>query len=124
MDDIDRKIAEALSAEDRAMLDEFGEQGIFAQWFSVYRGPQAWIFRLTTVVMVIFAVGGLYSLWKLIQVGSGPDAIKWGAAAIILLTMVSFIKVYFWMRMESNRVIREVKRLELQIARLQVNTGD
>jgi len=122
MDELDRKIEEALSAEDRAMFDEFGEQGIFAQWFGVYRGPQAWIFSLTTVVMVFLGAGGLYSLWKLIEVGSGPDAVKWGAAAIILLTMVSFIKVYFWMRMESNRVIREIKRLELQIARLQATT--
>jgi len=123
MDDIDRKIEEALNAEDRAMFDEFGEQGIFAQWFDVYRGPQAWIFSLITVVSVIFVVGGFYSLWKLIEIGSGPDAVKWGATAFILLIMVSFIKVYFWMRMESNRVIREVKRLELQIARLHANIG-
>jgi len=119
MDELDRKIEEALSAEDRAMFDEFGEQGIYAQWFGVYRGPQAWIFSLITVVMVLLGTGGLYSLWKLIEIGSGPDAVKWGVAAIILLTMVSFIKIYFWMRMESNRVIREIKRLELQIARLQ-----
>ena len=32
--------------------------------------------------------------------------------------MVAFMKVWFWMRMESNRVIRELKRLELQIAHL------
>ncbi len=50
MDELDRRIEEALNAEDRAMFDEFGEQGIFAQWFGVYRGPQAWIFSLTTVV--------------------------------------------------------------------------
>jgi len=121
MDDLDRKIEEALNAEDRAMLDEFGEQGIFTQWFGVYRGPQAWLFSLVTVVAVVLAAGGFYSLWKLIEIGSGPDAVKWGAAAFILLIMVSFIKVYFWMRMESNRIIREVKRLELQIARLQIN---
>ncbi len=119
MDDLDRKIEEALSEEDRSLMNEFGEQGVFAQWFSVYRGPQSWIFSLTTVVSVILAVGGLYSLWKLIEIGSGPDAIKWGAAAFILLIMVSFIKVYFWIRMESNRVIREIKRLELQLARIQ-----
>jgi uncharacterized membrane protein YciS (DUF1049 family) len=26
--------------------------------------------------------------------------------------------MWFWMRMESNRVLREIKRVELQVARL------
>lgn len=118
MDDLDREISEALKAEDRETLNQFGELGLFAQWFGMYRGPQGWIASVTTVVMAIMAGAGFYSLWKLIGVGAtGPDAIKWGALALLMLTMVSFIKVWFWMRMEANRVIREVKRLELQIAR-------
>jgi hypothetical protein len=31
--------------------------------------------------------------------------------------MVGFLKIWFWLRMESNRILREIKRLELQIAR-------
>jgi uncharacterized membrane protein YciS (DUF1049 family) len=31
--------------------------------------------------------------------------------------MVGFLKLWFWLRMESNRVLRQIKRLELQIAR-------
>jgi Family of unknown function (DUF6768) len=123
MDDIDRKIEEALSEEDRSLMNEFGEQGMFALLFSVYRGPQAWIVSLTTFVMLIMVGGGFYSLWKLIGVWGSPEALIWGAAVFVLMMMVSFIKVWFWIRMESNRVIREVKRLELQIARLQANAG-
>jgi uncharacterized protein DUF6768 len=123
MDDIDRKIEEALSEEDRSLMNEFGEQGMFALLFSVYRGPQAWIVSLTTFVMLIMVGGGFYSLWKLVGVWGSPDAVIWGATVFVLMMMVSFIKVWFWIRMESNRVIREVKRLELQIARLQANAG-
>jgi uncharacterized protein DUF6768 len=123
MDDIDRKIEEALSEEDRSLMNEFGEQGMFALFFSVYRGPQAWIVSLTTFVMLIMVGGGFYSLWKLVGVWGSPDAVIWGATVFVLMMMVSFIKVWFWIRMESNRVIREVKRLELQIARLQANAG-
>ncbi|MHA7872056.1 MAG: DUF6768 family protein, partial [Hyphococcus sp.] len=47
------------------------------------------------------------------------EAMQWVVAAWFLMTMVAFLKVWFWMRMESNRVIREVKRVELQLARLQ-----
>jgi len=39
MRDLDKQIEEALDAEDRALRDQFGEQGIFTQWFSVGRKP-------------------------------------------------------------------------------------
>lgn len=119
MTDLDKAIEEALDEEDRRLLDDFGEQGIFTQWFSVYRGPQAWIAAVTTVVMLIMAVVAFYAIWKLFHVSDGYDAVKWGAAAWLLMTMVAFMKLWFWLRMESNRVIREIKRVELQVARLQ-----
>jgi hypothetical protein len=120
MSDLDREIEEALGAEDRALYDELGEKGIFAEWFGVYRGPQAWIMYLTTGVMLIMTIVAFYSIAKLVNAGNDPNAVRWGGLALLMLLMVSFIKVWFWMRMESNRVIREVKRLELQIARLQL----
>jgi hypothetical protein len=31
---------------------------------------------------------------------------------------VAMLKMYFWMEMNKNMLLREVKRLELQVARL------
>ena len=120
MTDLDRQIEEALDAEDRAMFTEFGEQGLLAQGLSVYRGKQGWIALVTTAVMLVLAAAAIFSAWKYFQLGDDIAALKWGAASVLLVFMISFIKVWFWMRMESNRVIREIKRVELQLARLQM----
>ena len=120
MNDIDRQIEEALNEEDRTLFAELGEQGLFTQWFSVYRGRQAWIAIMSTIVMFFMLSGAVYAGWNFFR-GSGSvlEASAWAGLAVTLMMMISFMKVWFWMRMESNRVIREVKRLELQIARLQ-----
>ncbi len=117
MDELDRKIEEALSAEDRAILARFGEQGVFGQWFGVYDGRVrgAAIFATLLSFAVFFAA--VYCGWRFLGATEAIDAARWGAGAIALMAMVGFLKVWFWLRMESNRVLRELKRLELQIAR-------
>lgn len=124
MSDIDAQIRAALNAEDRELLEQLGEQGLFAQWFSVYRGPQAWISIMSTIVIVILFVGAVFAGQKFFTVGDEVSAVKWGALAFVLLTMVSFIKVWFWIRMEANRVLREIKRVELQVAQLIARHND
>ncbi len=119
MTDLDRKIEEALALEDEALKNQFDEQGIFTQWFSTYQGKQGWLATLTTIVMMIMAIVAFFAIWKLFQVEDSLDMLKWGGLALLMMTMVSFMKVWFWMRMESNRVIREIKRMELQLVRLQ-----
>ncbi len=119
MSDLDREIEEALAAEDRTLFDEFGEQGLIEQAFGVYRGKFRWIAMAASVAMLIFTFGAFYSAWMFIQSGDTVLAVRWGSLAWFLMTAVGFMKVWFWMRVESNRVIREVKRVELQVAKLQ-----
>ena len=119
MNDIDNKIKEALDAEDRELLDQFGEQGLIAQSLSVFQGRQGWIAGVAMIAGAVIFAGAIYSGWRFFNAPAALESAQWAAAAWFLMTMVAFMKVWFWMRMESNRVIREVKRVELQIARLQ-----
>ena len=119
MTNLDDQIKEALDAEDRALFEEFGEQGLFAQAFGVYHGKFRWIAVIASAVMFVMTAGAFYAIWMFVQAGEGALALRWGGVAWILMTMVGFMKVWFWMRMESNRVIREIKRVELQVAQLQ-----
>ncbi len=40
-----------------------------------------------------------------------PGQLQWGGLTLLLAVM--FIKVWFWMEMQSNRILRELKRVEL-----------
>ena len=117
MDDLDRKIEEALSAEDRSLHAKFGEQGIFGQWFGVYDGALGGMAIFATILTFALFFAAVYCGWKFFGAAEAIEAARWGAGAVTLMIMVGFLKLWFWMRMESNRILREVKRLELQIAR-------
>jgi hypothetical protein len=117
MDDLDRKIEAALSAEDRAILSKFGEQGIFGQWFGVYEGAARRMAVFATIITFALFFAAVYCGWRFFAAVEALEAVRWGAGAMLLLVMVGFMKLWFWLRMESNRVLREIKRLELQIAR-------
>ncbi len=119
MNDLDREIQQALDAEERELFEQLGEQGLFTLWFSVYRGKQGWIAIGATFVMLVMVVGAFYTGWHFLYSPTGLEAAHWGAITWLLMTMVGFMKIWFWMRMESNRMLREFKRIELQIARLQ-----
>jgi hypothetical protein len=117
MDDLDRKIEEALSAEDRSLHAKFGEQGIFGQWFGVYDGAMRGMAIFATILTFALFFAAVYCGWKFFGAAEAIEAARWGAGAVMLMIMVGFLKLWFWMRMESNRILREVKRLELQIVR-------
>lgn len=118
MADLDAEIREALDEEDRALMEQFGEQGLIGQTMSMFQGKQGWIAMITVFVSLILFGIAVYAVIQFFGSATTEARLLWGAVTWGLLTMVSFIKVWFWIRMESNRVIREVKRIELQIARL------
>ncbi|WDI32410.1 hypothetical protein PUV54_04280 [Hyphococcus flavus] len=119
MDDLDRKIEEALNAEDREILSQFGEQGIFGQIGSLFQGKLGWISMITFIVATVMFVVGAWAAWKFYMANEVVTMLKWAGLAWLGLMTQIMIKLWSWMRMESNRVLREVKRLELQIARTQ-----
>jgi len=122
MTDLDRRIAEALNDEDRDILSQFDEEGLFAQVVGIFRGKLGWITALMTFIALVLTIVGIYAVWKFITVDELMPMLRWGALAWALLTAQMMIKLWTWMHMGNNRVIREVKRLELQIARSQLES--
>ncbi len=118
MDDLDKKIQEALSDEDKMLMANFDEQGLLGQLGGLFKGKLAWLSILTIIIGTVLTFVAVYAMWKFVTVDDVPSMMRWGGLAWITGTSQMMIKLWSWMRMESNRVIREVKRLELQIARL------
>ncbi|NML07699.1 hypothetical protein HHL13_18055 [Sphingomonas sp. G-3-2-10] len=64
---------------------------------------------------LLFA-GGVWAAFGFFQAGDALAALRWGVPAATLLLMSLIIKMSMWPTLEANRVIRELKRIELQIA--------
>ena len=116
MNRIDEMIGQALSDEDRELLARHGEPGYFAQAFGLFRGPMAWVMWLVYVVGIACFAVAMYALWRMSTTTDVLAAVRWGVAATVLVQSTQLAKGYVGLRMESNRLLREIKRVELQVA--------
>lgn len=117
MRDLDTLIDEALDAEERDLLRSIGEPGFFSQTFGIFRGPAAWVNVLLMAVQGLVFIAGVWAAWNFYQAADALTALRWGLPAAVMLLMSLIIKMSLVPTMQTNRVIREMKRLELQIAR-------
>ncbi|HHS93903.1 MAG TPA: hypothetical protein ENK63_00970 [Rhodobacterales bacterium] len=117
MDKLDEMIAEALKNEDQEILTETEELGYFAQALGIFRGPQGWISWVVMLVQIgLFGVGA-WAAWQFFHTTDTLTALKWGLPAAILLLAAMMLKLSLMPVMQADRVIRQIKRLELLLAR-------
>lgn len=117
MRDLDSMIDEALDAEERELLGSIGEPGFFAQTFGLFVGPTGWVNWLLMAVQGLLFVAGVVAAVYFFSADDALSAVRWGLPAVALLLMSLIIKMGMWPTIQANRVIRELKRLELQVAR-------
>lgn len=118
MDKFDELISRALTHEDRTLLAAHTEPGYFSQAFGLFRGPLAWVMWLVYTAAAAAFVAGLYALWQVRASSEVLLAVKWGVAALLLFQITTLCKSFMGNRMETNRMLREIKRLELQVSLL------
>lgn len=118
MTNIDRAIRDALTKEDAEFLAQFDEKNPLDEALNTFNGR--WGAMNILAAAMTFAVFGVlvYCAWNAFGAGDARDAVLWSAGAIWAAIAIAMLKMYFWMEMNKNVVLREVKRLELQIARV------
>lgn len=112
MNDLDQKIQAALR---RAQTggEPAGEPNLAEEVLAAFRGRHRWLSALFVGVNLVFFAGLLWAGARFLQAGSVPAQLQWGALAFVCLFAMSFIKLWFWLELHSNRVLRELKRVEL-----------
>lgn len=123
MSNLDRAIRDALSKEDAEFLSRFDEHSTpVREVLDTFRGQ--WALMNAFAAVITFALFGafVYCAWQMFEATDIRDTVLWSVGAIITMLGVAMLKMYFWMEMNKNVVLREVKRLELQVARLAAKT--
>ncbi|TNJ42157.1 hypothetical protein KFZ70_15420 [Tamlana fucoidanivorans] len=118
MEDIDKLIKETLTKEEAKFYDELDEQTFFQMILGVFKGKNSWIVFLMNIVNIIIFGLLIYCVIQTMDVENTNDLILWVGAVIICFLTMSMIKLYIWMQIHKNAVIREIKRLELQVSSL------
>ena len=117
MDKLDRMIEEALSAEDRDILDATAEKGWFQQSLDLFRGRNGWVAWVLMATQTVLFVAGA---WCAIRFYGATDmlmALRWGLTGAVLLILATQIKLSLMPQIQADRVLRELRRLELMLAK-------
>ena len=119
MTDLDNAIRQAVSAEDAALMDRLAaDPSLPKQVFNTFQGQFGLLNILGSVVAIVLFAGGAFAAWRFATTFNVHDMLIWGALATFAFAGLTLIKVWFWMELQRHAVVREIKRLELQVARL------
>lgn len=119
MTDIDDRIRDVLDADDQKFLGELeADRGLWQQVGDSLSGPMGGWAKLVFAMSVVF--GGLL-IFCVYKIATTPDPYAhtmWAIAALAVLIIQGFAKDWFFSRMNMLNILREIKRLQVQVALL------
>jgi uncharacterized membrane protein len=110
-------IEEALTGHDRDILKGTEELGWFQLGLSQFSGKLGWVTWVVMLVQIALFVIGVYCAVQFFAAIDTLLAVKWGISGGVLMLMATQLKLSLMPQLQADRVIREVKRLQLIIAR-------
>lgn len=116
MQKLDEMIKEALEGEDRRIFEETEELGWFALGLSQFRGKHGFVAWAIMIVQSVMFFAGIWCIVHFFQATEVLLALKWGLSGAVLWIIGTSLKMGLMPQMQADRVIRELKRIELMLA--------
>lgn len=117
-EEIDKLIKETLTQEEAKFYEELEEQNMLQMVGGLFQGKNKWIMYLMNFMTLVFFGLFVYCTVQFFNTTETNELIKWGIGSLVFLLGVSMLKVFAWMQMDKNAILREIKRLEIQVSSL------
>ncbi|MEM6718213.1 MAG: DUF6768 family protein [Bacteroidota bacterium] len=124
LEDIDKLIKETLTEEESKFYDELDEQGLIGSIKSIFSGKLGWLAAIMNIINLGVFGFLIYCFIQFFNVTETNELIKWGIGIGICISFMSMIKLYAWMQMDKRAILREMKRLELQVSSLSAKISE
>ncbi|MCL6296011.1 DUF6768 family protein [Jejuia spongiicola] len=118
IEDIDKLIKETLTQEETKFYDDLDEQNPLQMVGGLFQGKLKWFMILVNIVMIAWFALFVYCTIQFFKVETTSELIKWAAIGFFSMMVIGMLKLFSWMQMDKNAIMRELKRLELQISSL------
>ena len=115
MSNIDEMIREATDDKDQEILNQTKPLGYFALGLSQFRGNLGWVTWIIMVVQTTMFAASVWCAYKFFGAADPLTALKWGLPGAVLMLGGLVLKLSLMPQMQADRVLREVKRLELLV---------
>ena len=85
---------------------------------TAFRTKNRWLLVLGFVFILVFMGLGIYSLVQFLELKDTPQALPWAVLLIFSLMAITMLKMWYFMELNKNAVLREIVRLERRIEQL------
>ena len=117
MRDIDALIEQALGSEEREFLSRIGDDpGFFGMALGLFSGRLGWVNFVLVTAQIVTSIAGAYAAWMFFEAADPVSQLRWGLPSAVLLILSMMVKMAMWPNLHADRLMRELKRIELQIA--------
>jgi hypothetical protein len=124
MADIDDKITSALEKEEAELFREFdSDQNLHEMIADSYRSRNRWFIIMMDLVIVFAMVVMIVAGWLYFSADTVKGQIMYAVLFLCGGFAMSQFKQWHWMQINRNSMIREIKRVELQITALAKRLG-
>ena len=113
MDDL---IHQALTKEEAAYYEQLGEQNMPQMISELFKGKNSWLAVVMFTFNIIVLGLSIYTFVEMLTTDLMPDKLEWAFYTLIGFITMSMIKIYNWNQMDKNAILREIKRVEFQVA--------
>lgn len=122
MSNIDDLIEQVLKEEDQDLINRYGsEPGYLKQASGLFLGPLGWVMWVAMSAQLVCFAAAIWAVWQLFTDTDVLAVVRSGALAVIAVQIGTFLRGFMGDHFEANRVLREIKRLELRLVRMQEN---
>jgi len=106
------------TADEEFLADLESGRGFFTQLGATFKGPQGWIG--VSVLFVAFVCLGvaIWCGWEAVHAQTDRSTTLWVAGAILGFMGNALLRMYLMSRMQTLAVLRELKRIELRLIKL------
>jgi hypothetical protein len=125
MSKIDDVILAALEEEDKALHDQLNSDlNLFETATSVFHGRSRRRSLLVSAVILVLVVLAVICGIRFQRTEITSELVFWAAGFGFSVLGASMLKLWLWLEIQKNAILREVKRVELQVARLHQAVDD
>jgi len=112
----DKKLSAALSAEEKRLIEEMPDyDNIFVLMSRSFRSAMRPFVILLFVMTTAVTIFCIYSIVQVFSADTTQHQILWSLAATGSFIWVGLAKVWYWMQLERQKLLMELKRAELRI---------
>ncbi|MGS2726404.1 DUF6768 family protein [Psychroserpens sp. BH13MA-6] len=116
IEDIDQLIKETLTEEEAKFYDDLDEQNFLGMLGGLFKGKNVWLTVIMQIINIVAFGFMIYCLIQTFDVENTNDLMLWIGGFFFCFLTMSMLKIYAWMQIHKNALVREIKRLELQIS--------